>query len=156
MTVTAMPKTAEPTDDKAKGKDKEAKNKEKGSKKKLIMIIVAVLALGGGGYTMFLKPKGPPGPPVPGEVVKLEPIQINLADDHYLRVGLALQLVKGATEADTSKAADATIGLFSGLAMAEVNDPKHRELLREELVKVLEERYEGAVMGVYFTELVTQ
>ena len=146
MTVTAIPSTSEATEDKPK---------EKGSKKKLIMIVVGVLAFGGGGYYMFLKPK-PTGPPVPGEIVKLEPIQINLAEDHYLRIALGLQLVKGAAEADGTKALDATIGIFSGLPMTEVNDPKKRELLRKELVKELDERYEGAVMGVYFTELVTQ
>lgn len=159
MTVTAMPTAAPeaPDDKKAKAKAaKGAKGAEKGGKKKLIMILVGVLALGGGGYVMFLKPKGPPGPPVAGDVVKIDPIQINLADDHYLRISPALQLVKGVKEADTTKAADATITVFSGLPMSEVNDPKHREMLRKELLKVLKERYEGEVMGVYFTELVTQ
>ena len=151
MTVTAMPTAPEATKDQAKNDPK-----AKGGKKKLIMIIVAVLVLGGGGYFMFLKPKGPPGPPKPGDVVKLDAIQINLADNHYLRIAVGLQLVAGVKEADTSKAADATIGVFSGLPMSEVNDPKHRELLRKELVKQLKERYEGEVMGVYFTELVTQ
>lgn len=151
MTVTAMPTAPEATDDKAKKKGEKAK----GGKKKLIIMIVGALVLGAAAYLLVLKPK-PPGPPVPGDVVKLEAIQINLADDHYLRIAIGLQLVKGVKEADTSKAADATIGVFSGLPMTEVNDPKHRELLRKELVKELKERYEGEVMGVYFTELVTQ
>lgn len=153
MTVTAMPNAPEATAQ--KDKSKATKEGKPGGRKKLIMILVGVLALGGGGYTMFLKPK-PSGPPVPGEVLKLEAIQINLADDHYLRIALGLQLVKGVKEADTSKAADATINVFSGLPMSEVNDPKHRELLRTELVKQLKDRYDGEVMGVYFTELVTQ
>src|SRR5438046_2645921 len=104
MTVTAMPIAPEATDDKAKKKDKD---KAKGGKKKLILIIVGALALGGGAYFMVLKPK-PAGPPVPGDVLKLEAIQINLADDHYLRIAIGLQLVKGVKETDTSKAADAT------------------------------------------------
>lgn len=144
MTVTAMPPTATEAPPAA----------EKKSKKKLIIIVVAVLALGGGGY-FFMKPK-PPGPPVPGEVVKLDPIQINLAADHYLRIGIALQMVTGAEEADGSKALDATISIFSGLPMAEVNNPKKREALKTELVTELKELYEDSVMGVYFTELVTQ
>ncbi|RNL80250.1 flagellar basal body-associated FliL family protein [Nocardioides marmorisolisilvae] len=156
MTVTAMPTAPEATEDKSKKKAGKDGEKAKGGKKKLIMMIVGALVLGGGGYVMFLKPKGPPGPPVAGDVVKLDAIQINLADDHYLRIAIGLQLVKGVKETDTSKAADATIGVFSGLPMSEVNDPKHRELLRKELVKELKERYEGEVMGVYFTELVTQ
>ena len=46
-------------------------------------------------------------PPKPGEVVTLEPIQINLAAGHYLRIGIALQLTAKAHEADGSKALDA-------------------------------------------------
>ena len=152
MTVTAIPTAPEATGDKAKKKDGA---KPKGAKKKLIVMILGALVLGGGGYFLVLKPK-PAGPPVPGDVVKLDAIQINLAENHYLRIAIGLQLVKGVKETDTSKAADATIGVFSGLPMAEVNDPKHRELLRTELVKELKERYDGEVMGVYFTELVTQ
>ncbi len=147
MTVTAIPQTAAPA-----GADEDP---AKGSKKKLIMIVVAVLALGGGGYFMFLKPK-PAGPPEPGEVVTLEPIQINLAAEHYLRVGIALQLTAAAHEADGSKALDATIDIFSGLPIDEVNNPKHRAKLKEELEKELEELYHHDVMGVYFTEFVTQ
>jgi flagellar FliL protein len=145
MTVTAMPPTAT-----AAGAEAPVKK----SKKKLIIILVAVLALGGGGY-MFMKP-APKGPPVPGDVVKLDPIQINLASAHYLRIGIALQLVAGAKAADGSKALDATIAIFSGLPMAEVNNSQKRTELKKELEKQLDEKYEHAVMGVYFTELVTQ
>lgn len=149
MTVTAIPQApAAPAAEEAK---------EKKSKKKLIIILVAVLALGGGGY-MFMKPK-PAGPPEPGEVVKLEAIQINLAGSHYLRIGLALQATTtagGHGPLDGSKALDTTIALFSGLPMAEVNDAKHREELKKELEKELEHAYHGDVMGVYFTEFVTQ
>ena len=147
MTVTAMPKTtSEPTE--------APEAPAPGRRKKLILILVAVLALGGGGY-WFMRPQ-PVSAPKPGEVVKLEPIQINLAADHYLRVGIALQLIEGAHEADGSKALDATIDEFSGLDMAEVNDPAKRAKLKKGLEKELHHRYEGEVMGVYFTEFVTQ
>ncbi|MFL6105891.1 MAG: flagellar basal body-associated FliL family protein [Marmoricola sp.] len=150
MTVTAIPQAAAPAGAAA------AEPPAKGGKKKIVIILVAVLVLGGGGgYYMFGRPK-PVGPPKPGVVVKLDPIQINLASEHYLRIGIALQLVAGVKEADGSKALDATIELFSGLPMAEVNDGKKRDELKKELVKELEERYEKEVMGVYFTELVTQ
>lgn len=118
------------------------------------MILVAVLAIGGGGY-WFLRPQ-PAAPPQPGEVVALEPIQINLTAGHYLRVGVALQLVTGAHEADGSKALDAAIEVFSGVPVTDVNDPTKRKMLREELEKELDHRYHGDVMGVYFTEFVTQ
>jgi len=146
MTMTATPPTA--------GQADEAPA-EKKSKKKLIIIIVAVLALGGGGYYQFFMPK-PEKPPEPGEVVKLEPIQINLADDHYLRIGIALQLTTKAHEADGSAALDATISLFSGQEIAEVNKPKHRAELKKHLEEELGHLYHDEVMGVYFTEFVTQ
>lgn len=146
MTVTAMPKTSTPEDT--------GDAPVRRSRKKLIVILVAVLAFGGGGY-WFLRPQ-PASAPMPGEVVTLEPIQINLAAGHYLRMGLALQLVAGAHEADGSKALDAAIQEFSGVAMAEVNDPARRTVLKERLEKELDHRYHGEVMGVYFTEFVTQ
>lgn len=147
MTVTAVP---------IAGTDvpEDVEEKPKRSRKKLVVILVAVLVVGGGGY-WFMRPK-PPAPPKPGEVVKLDPIQVNLAASHYLRLGIALQLVQGAKEADGSKALDAAIAEFSGADMAEVNDPAKREVLKEQLEKELHHRYEGDVMGVYFTEFVTQ
>jgi flagellar FliL protein len=148
MTVTAIPQA--PTQDEV---DAASGGR---SKKKLIMVLVAVLALGGGGYWFFLKPAGPPGPPKPGEVVTLEPIQVNLAGSHYLRVGIALQLVEGAAKVDGSKALDATITEFSGLGMDAVNDPAQRATYKKALEKQLDKSYEGDVMGVYFTEFVTQ
>lgn len=148
MTVTAMPPPTAPSGNPA------APAPAKGGAKKLVIILVAVLALGGGGY-WFMRPK-PPAPPSPGEVVKLDPIQVNLAAGHYLRLGLALQLTSKAKEADGSKALDAAIGIFSGRPMAEVNDPAKRDGLKQELEKKLEHLYEGEVMGVYLTEFVTQ
>ncbi|MET0838691.1 MAG: flagellar basal body-associated FliL family protein [Marmoricola sp.] len=147
MTVTAMP-TSPPAE------SAEAPAPAKGGKKKIIVILVAVLALGGGGYWMF-RPK-PPAPVQPGEVVTLDPIQINLASAHYLRLGLALQLTDKAHEADGSKALDAAISEFSGRNIAELTDTKKREKLKKDLEHELEELYHGDVMGVYFTEFVTQ
>src|SRR3546814_10060566 len=94
MTMTALP-----TDKKSDG---EADETPKSSKKKtLIIALVVLLALGGGAWQFFLKPA--PSEPAPGEVLPLTAIQVNLAGGHYLRIGLALQLVEGAEEADGSK-----------------------------------------------------
>jgi flagellar FliL protein len=152
VTVTAMPQTSSPAPPTKSGKPDEPAPK---SKKKLVIILVAVLALGGGGYFMFLAPKAS-GPPKPGLVVTLDPIQINLAGEHYLRIGLALQLIDGVKEADGSKALDATIEIFSGLPMTQTNDGKQRDELKKELVAKLEKLYPKEVMGAYFTEFVTQ
>ena len=149
MSVTAMPKATKKTDAEQAPEEKGGK-----SRKKLVIILVLVLLLGGGGFMMF-RPK-PPAPPEPGEVIALDPIQINLEAEHYLRVGIALQLTATAKEADGSKALDATIDQFSGRSMAEVTDPGKRRVLKKELEEKLGKLYHDEVMEVFFTEFVTQ
>lgn len=128
----------------------------KKSKKKLVIAVVAVLLLGGAGYWFFLKPTDAEASPKPGEVVTLDAIQINLEDGHYLRVGLALQLTESAHDLDGSQALDATIDLFSGREIKEVTTAKTRNRLKAELENELSHLYHGDVMGVYFTDFVTQ
>ncbi|RYV50013.1 flagellar basal body-associated FliL family protein [Pengzhenrongella frigida] len=141
------------------------KKKKSGKKpKKLVLIIgaaVAVLAVGGAAYFFLLKPGGEPAAepaPVPGAVVSVEAVSINLSDGHYLRLGLGLQLTAdvGEEAPDTSKALDHAIALFSGHTVEEVSDPVTREALKAELVSELAEAYEGEVMDVYLTDFVTQ
>lgn len=127
-----------------------------GGRKKLIVLLVALLTVGGAGYWFMLKPAEAKEAPVPGEVVRLEPIQVNLAAGRYLKVGIALQLTAEAEEADGSAALDATIELFSGRSMDQLTRPEERKQLKKELEKELEKRYHGEVMGVYFTDFVTQ
>jgi len=133
------------------------------SKKKLIIIfVVLLLGLGGAGYFLVLKPSGGEHKaPEPGAVAPLDHVQINLAEGHYLRLGLSLQLTTevGGEEGgsfDGSKALDAAIEVFSGRTVADLAKEGQREKLKKELVKRLEERYEGEVMDVYFTEFVTE
>ena len=145
MTVTTMPPT--------KGEAPAAE--EKKGPKKLIMIVVVALLVLGAGYWFVLRPT-PEKAPEPGEVVALDPIQINLAQSHYLRMGMALQLTAEAHEADGSKALDAAIDTFSGKSLDEVNDPKKRRTLKKDLEKQLGVLYHHEVMEVYFTEFVTQ
>lgn len=133
------------------------------SKKKLVLILgVLVLALGGAAF-FFLKPSGgeaaaaEPPPAEPGGVAQIDPVSVNLAGGHYLRIGFSMQLTAAAgEEVEQAKALDIAIALYSGRTIEEVNDPAHREELKEELAHQLEEAYEGEVMGVYLTDFVTQ
>ena len=124
-------------------------------RKKLIAIGLVLVVAAAAGWWFFLKP-GAPAEPEPGEVMTMEPIQVNLADGHYLRVGIALQLSADAHEAEGSKALDATIDLFSGRSIAEIEKAEERHELKEKLTHELKEAYDDEVMGVYFTEFVTQ
>lgn len=133
----------------------EVEEKKKGGRKKLLIILVLVLALAGAAWFLFLRPSTPAAPK-PGEVVALDPIQVNLADGHYLRLGLALQLTEGTAELDGSKALDLSIDLFTGKPADRLAQPAYREQLKKQLEARLEKSYEGEVMGVYFTDFVTQ
>jgi len=145
------------------GAGEDAAPTTKKSKKKLIIVLVAVLAIGGGAAYFFLV-KGKdtaaaaPPPPEKGVVLTIEPVSLNLADGHYLRLGLALQLTKDAGEEtpDTADALDTAITLFSGHTVAEVSDPATREALKAQLLTEIGEAYEGKVMDVYLTNYVTQ
>ncbi|MCB2175957.1 MAG: flagellar basal body-associated FliL family protein [Actinomycetales bacterium] len=144
---------------------------KKGSKKKLLVILlVVVLVAAGAGYWFVLKPKAAaadgaatsqsaPAEPEqePGTVMAIDSISINLAGGHYLRLGMALQLTADVKEdPDTARALDLAIALFSQQPLEEVSDEAKREALKAELLSELEEAYEGEVMGLYFTDFVTQ
>jgi flagellar FliL protein len=133
------------------------------SKKKLIIIVLAVLLLAGGGVGGYLvmgsggskhtaKPK-----PKPGKVVVLDPITVNLAGGHYLKIHLALQ---GTTEAtddlDGSHALDLAVAQFSNVQMAELASTDGRTKAKDKLLKAVEDAYEGKIMDIYFTEFVMQ
>jgi flagellar FliL protein len=130
----------------------------KGGRKKILLIGVLVIALGAAAAWWFmLRPASANEAPKPGAVVKLDPIQVNLAGSHYLRVGIALQTREGApTDLDGSKALDATIELFSGQQMDTLGRTPARDRLKEKLEKTLDKAYDGEVIGVYFTDFVTQ
>ena len=127
-----------------------------GGRKKVIVIVVLILAIAAAAYWFALRPTAEAKAPKPGEVVRLEPIQVNLSGGHYLKIGIALQLTVDAHEADGSKALDATIDLFSGRSMTELGREEERAKLKKALEKELDHRYHGEVMGVYFTDFVTQ
>lgn len=137
--------------------------KKKG--KLVVVVAVVVLALGAAAYFFLLAPgddhaaeaEAAHEPVELGEVVQAESVSLNLADGHYLRLGIALQLtaeVHG--EVNTAQALDHAIALFSGRKIAEVTDPATRDHLKAELVHKLEKTYHGDVVDVYLTEYVTQ
>src|SRR3712207_3362049 len=107
-----------------------------GGKKKLVLIVVGLLVVGGAAYWFVLKPKPDAGKekPVAGEVVALEPRQVNLEGGHYLKLGMALQGTAEAHELEGSKALDAAISLFSGRSIEEVSRPAEIKHLKTEQI----------------------
>lgn len=143
---------------------------KKGKKKLVVILLIVVLVAAAAGYWFVLKPKSAtpdgataaqsaPAEPEqkPGTVLVIDPVSINLAGGHYLRLGLALQLTADVKEdPDTARALDLAIALFSQQPLEGVSDEAKREALKAELLSELEDAYEGEVMGVYFTDFVTQ
>jgi flagellar FliL protein len=142
----------------------EAAPEKKKSKKLLILIIAAVLLVGAGvgGFLMFRgggsdKPAAAPEPE-PGAVVRMtDPITVNLADGHFLKLQFALQATAtAAEEPDPNKAIDLAITQYSGMSLAVLSTPKGREQAKDDLVGALKKAYKGDVMDVYLTTFVTQ
>ena len=166
--------------DKTKG-DGEAKP---GGKKKMIIIAAgaAVLLAGGVGGGVFMLTKSDsasaaeatPTPTLtPGDVTALDPISVNLADGHYLKIGVALQGVLAAsgghegskTALDGSKAYDLIINEYSNLSMTELENAEQRNHFKDELQEKVIEAYKThddkgeeteGVMGIYLTSFVMQ
>jgi len=145
----------------------EAEPKKK-SKKMLIIIIAAVVLLGGGGAGGYLMlaggSSGTPTPAAspslkPGKVTALDPITVNLAGGHYLKIGVALQGIDGVAEAgapDASRIADLTISEFTDRDLAQLSSEQGRVKIKAELLKKIQDAYPEAVMDLYFTEFVMQ
>lgn len=135
----------------------------KKGKKKILLIagpLVVVLAA-----AWFLvgpgKSKGPVEPlaPIPGAVVALEPLTLNLADGRLLRLGLALQMEK-TSEKDKdfsgAMALDEAITLLGTRTYAELSAPGGRDKAKADLSALVVARYEHGVLGVMFTEFLMQ
>lgn len=138
-------KTAEP--DEAAGKGS--------GKKKLVLIVMVLLVAAAAGAYFFLFSGSGKAAPTPGAVVTLDPVAVNLAGGGYLKVGIALQLTSTAGEkVDGAKAQDLVISTYSLAKPQDVNGA--RDAMKAALQKKIIAAYDGKVMGIYFTQYVTQ
>lgn len=158
---------------KKKGEDTEADESGSKGRSKLVPAVVVALLLAGGGYFLTSGSGGDTAAvageavelpaPVLGEVVALEPVTLNLADGRFLKVGLALQLIEGAAAVDAAGVAgfaapalDEAISVLGARSYAELVAPGGRDSVKQALSERVAARYEGDVLGVYFTEFVMQ
>ncbi len=142
----------------------------KGGNKKMMIIVVALALAAGVYYFMFMKPSAAAEEAhakpkqEPGEVLKMDPITLNLADGHYLKLGMALQFALsedggghgGGGGHDGSHALDIAIDQFSNREVAELSSHNARAKAKKELVKEVRHAYHDEVIDIYFTEFVMQ
>jgi flagellar protein FliL len=95
-------------------------------------------------------------------VLEMDPVTVNLADNHYLKLGLALQLKEGLTaeiagkEGLGAKALDMALGVFSSKEMPDLIPAESRAAIKQQLGYDVCIAYHGEVTTVYFTEFVMQ
>jgi flagellar FliL protein len=138
----------------------------KKSKKMLMIIVIAAVVLIGGGAGAFFMLKGDSASAkkyTKGSVTAIdESLTINLADSHYLKLAFALQQTSdaGSESVDTSEAIELTIDEYTGRKLADLSTEKGREEIKAELlakiIKAYTEDGTEMVMGIYYTQFVTQ
>ena len=139
----------------------------KGGKKKLLLIVlVLLLAAGGAAYFFLFSGSAKAEEPVSsGTYVVLDPVAVNLAGGGYLKIGVSMELTEdgaaGGHEGgglDGSKATDLIISTFSQAAPADVTGARDalKEALQQKIIEAYTEDGKVLVMGIYYTEYVTQ
>jgi len=154
-------------EDTGKGK-KGKKGKDKGGgKSNLVPAIVLAVGIAAGGY--FMGGSGEAAhsgeaatTTMPaGEIVTMEPISVNLADGHFLKVGLGVQLSEAGNAEEfpkgpMAKVKDMLIDQLAGANMAELATKEGKEKVKHELTERAKEEFEGEVLDFYFTDFVMQ
>jgi flagellar FliL protein len=167
----------------AEGTDEESGEEKKGGGKMMpaAMISIALVAAGyfvggrGGGGTATTTVTSVVSvqeeEPEVEHIIDLEPMNVNLADGHYLRIAISIGMAAeehaeesggghGAAETETTEptapAADLVLSTFSGKSMTELQTLEGRIHAREALQEGLKEFYGEGVLTVFFTEFVMQ
>lgn len=142
------------------------------SRSALLIIVLLVVIVAGGVYFFLGRGDSTSGGAAEkeevhlGVVVTLEPIFINLKDDRFLKLGMALQTTHeggggghgggGGPDIDGAMALDAAIEVFSDQDMQMLSTNNGRSDLKEELVARVVEGYGPEITTIYFTEFVMQ
>lgn len=152
-----------------------------GGSKRMIVVVALCVVIAGAGFVLGGRMTGA-GPTVPAEavetapeptidaIVELEPLNVNLADGHYLRLAVAIGLTGhtdagggghggGADDAppiETAPASDLVLSTFAGRQMTHLATPEGREQARADLHAGLVDFYGEDVVAVLFTEFVMQ
>jgi flagellar FliL protein len=167
----------------AEGTDEESGEEKKGGGKMMpaAMISIALVAAGyfvggrGGGGTATTTVTSvvtvEEAEPEVETIIDLEPMNVNLADGHYLRIAISIGMAAeehageaaaghGTAETETTEptapAADLVLSTFSGKSMADLQTLEGRIHAREALQEGLKEFYGEGVLTVFFTEFVMQ
>jgi flagellar protein FliL len=138
-----------------------------GGKKLILILLVVILAAAGAAYFFLFSGESAAAeePVSSGTFLALDPVAVNLAGGGYLKIGVSLELTEegaagghGGGGLDGSKATDLVISTFSQAAPADVTGARDalKEALQQKIVEAYTEDGHELVMGIYYTEYVTQ
>jgi flagellar basal body-associated protein FliL len=145
----------------ASGANQDGKGKGRSLKLKLAVGLL-VLLLGGGAAAKFtvLAPKSAKASaatakPVPGPIVQLSELTLNLTGGQYLRMKMALQTIKGSKPiVDTTMATQLIIDEYSNHSPAELTGDAARQKAKAALLAKLQKAYPKQIMDALYTEFV--
>jgi flagellar FliL protein len=144
----------------AKGDGSGEGGKKRSGKLKIIIVVVLLLAGGAAAKFTVLAPKAAakgPVKPVPGPVIAMDELTLNLDSGHFLRLKLSLQTTKGtSSDLDVTEGTQAVIDEFSNRPVAALTGGPARDKARADLLTKLQKIYPKQIMGVYYTEFVMQ
>lgn len=181
VTASPAPEAAVESGDKKGKKGKKGKgDKEAKGKSNLVPAIVLAVGIAAGGFFMSsggsdagaATPVDTVEPEiVPGEMVTLEPMTLNLAGGRFLRVSVAFltdsefEAVAGDAKSggsasfypgDDSRIRDQLIVMFGGREASTLAGPEGLAAAKAELLERANEVLDGHVIDVYLTEFVMQ
>lgn len=167
-TVTRAPDSEEPEAE-VDVPASEDTGKKKKKKSNLIPALIIAVALIVGAYLMKPAPAGGEAKEeekveevIPGEIATIESMTLNLADGHYLMLGLGMELVEGvpakefAESGETDKFKDLIIAKVGDMTVDQVSTTEGREALKETLRHGAKELYPDEFIEIYLTEAVVQ
>lgn len=156
------------TKEKAPATTEETEGKVGRRKKLVLVLVVVLLAAAAAVYFLVFAGSGEAeAAPEPehGWYVALEPIAVNLAGGGYLMIGITLEITAeaggdghGGAAVDGAKAYDQIISTFSQAKPADVTGARDalKESLEAKIIEAYTEDEVPLVMGIYYTEYVTQ
>ncbi len=154
--------------DKKKAETPEDEEATGGGRKKLLIIgLVVALAVAGAAYFFLFAGSGEAeaAEPEHGGYVALEPVAVNLAGGGYLKIAITLEITAeaaggghGGPAVDGAKATDLIISTFSQAKPSDVTTARDalKEALEQKIIEAYTEHDVPMVMGIYYTEYVTQ
>jgi len=167
MSITESPDAA--TEEGDASESAEAPPAEKKKRSNVVPALIIAVGLIVGGFLM--KPSPAPATEeaeaaeeevIPGELVALEPMTLNLSDGHYLRLGMALELIEGVPAKEfeetgaTNRFRDLVIDRVADLPSDQFATAEGRDELKELLRDGGHELFEEEFVEIYLTELVVQ